>query len=185
MAKHNRHSRSLILLIQKFFPWQQVVTGAEIGVWKGHNSVLLLEAIPTLKLYCVDPWESGGDHVTMPTTTPEVFAEAREEFQQLTSKFEDRCISIPNTSFVASQQIADGSLDFVFIDGDHTYTSAKQDLDLWYPKVRHGGVVSGHDYRWIGAGIKTPEVKRAVDEFVDSLCCIIQEVSGDVWYFIK
>lgn len=182
---HDRHSRNLIKLIQRYFPWQPSVTGVEIGVWKGHNAALLLEAVRTLTLYCVDPWESGGDHVTMPTVTPETFAQAKKEFLSLTKKFAGRCRMMPFTSREASEQLADGSLDFVFIDGDHTYVSASQDIALWYPKVRSGGMISGHDYRWIGEGVKMPEVKRAVDEFAGDHEYVITEVPGDVWYFLK
>jgi len=42
--------------------------------------------------------------------------------------------------------IEDGSLDLVFIDGDHSYEGVRLDIDLWLPKVREGGVISGHDY---------------------------------------
>lgn len=64
------------------------------------------------------------------------------------------------TSAEASVFIKDGCLDLVFIDGDHTYSFVKQDIQLWLPKVRKGGIISGHDYNdcgWTG-------VKQAVDE---------------------
>ena len=56
-------------------------------------------------------------------------------------------------------------LDFVFIDGCHAYESVREDLAAWWPKVRAGGLFSGHDWdhpdpRW--------EVRRAVTEFLTS-----------------
>ena len=76
---------------------------------------------------------------------------------------------IKMSSRAAAKYVRDGCLDLVFIDANHSYEAVKQDIELWLPKVRKGGIVSGHDYivteecppRFAGyAG-----VKRAVDEF--------------------
>jgi predicted O-methyltransferase YrrM len=50
------------------------------------------------------------------------------------------------TSLEAAALIPDGSLDLVFIDAAHDYPSVRADIDAWRPKVRAGGVLSGHDY---------------------------------------
>ena len=50
------------------------------------------------------------------------------------------------TSEEFSKTIEDGSLDFVYIDGDHQYESCKKDLQLWIPKIKKGGIIAGHDY---------------------------------------
>ena len=55
----------------------------------------------------------------------------------------------------------DESLDVVFIDLTHTYEEVKQDIILWLPKVKNGGILSGHDYEIGWAG-----VMKAVDEMV-------------------
>ena len=44
------------------------------------------------------------------------------------------------------KEIADGSLDFVYIDGDHSYDSCKEDINMWLPKIKQGGIIAGHDY---------------------------------------
>jgi hypothetical protein len=56
-----------------------------------------------------------------------------------------------------------GPIDFLFIDGDHSYAGCKGDMDHWIPFVKSGGIVAWHDYE----GVHWPEVKRAVDELVD------------------
>jgi len=63
-------------------------------------------------------------------------------------------------SVIAAQQFADQSIDFVFIDASHTYAGVMCDIYAWYPKVRGGGIIAGHDYirGWDG-------VIKAVDEF--------------------
>lgn len=59
----------------------------------------------------------------------------------------------------AAALVPDGSLDFVFIDADHTYEGCKADILAWAPKVRNGGAITGHDYHW-------PPVARVVNELL-------------------
>jgi len=67
------------------------------------------------------------------------------------------------TSEEASKGFADESVDFVFIDGDHSYEGCSTDIRCWWPKVKPGGLLSGHDYRdEFGFG-----VVRAVQEFLN------------------
>ncbi len=61
------------------------------------------------------------------------------------------------TSSEAAPLFKDDSLDLVFIDADHTFEAVCQDIDLWYPKVRDGGILSGDDYGFYRG------VKKAVD----------------------
>ena len=57
----------------------------------------------------------------------------------------------------ASRFIKDESLDFVFVDADHSYEGCKQDIEDWLPKIRRGGIICGHDLHW-------PTVEKAVSE---------------------
>ena len=59
---------------------------------------------------------------------------------------EDQGVMIRATSEVAADIFADESLDFVYIDANHAYDFVKQDMTLWYPKVKKGGYLGGHDY---------------------------------------
>lgn len=77
------------------------------------------------------------------------------------------------TTSAAASKAPDG-LDFVFIDADHSYEGVKRDLTEWTPKVRAGGLISGHDISW-------PGVKRAVDE--SGLAYKLGP--NDVWYAWK
>ena len=58
---------------------------------------------------------------------------------------------------MAAATYQDGSLDFVFIDGQHTYEAVCEDIDAWLSKVKPGGVLAGHDHRY-------PPVAKAVAE---------------------
>ena len=53
------------------------------------------------------------------------------------------------------------SVDFVFIDADHDYLSVKKDIEAWLPKIKNGGIISGHDY-------EEPSVNKAVKEIFGS-----------------
>jgi hypothetical protein len=72
----------------------------------------------------------------------------------------DRVEILRMDSLEAARRVGDRSLDFVFIDGDHSYVGCKRDIQAWAPKVKTDGWIGGHDYgpRW--------GVKRAVDEWV-------------------
>jgi len=136
--------------------------GAEIGVWKGKWSARLCLDNPALVMLCVDPWTAyGGYHDTrnQQSVLDAAYAEARERLARF------RCTLIRKASAAAAAEVADGSLDFVYIDANHGEAFVREDLTAWAPKVRSGGIVAGHDYLWRP---KKPhiQVKPAVDRFV-------------------
>lgn len=139
-------------------------TGAEIGVWAGVFSSELCQAIPGLRLTCVDPWRAYGD-----------YREKKNDQARLDAAYETTvktlapyaCSILRMTSTEAATQIPDESLEFVYIDGNHAAEYVTADLQAWTPKVKRGGIVAGHDYferpskGWI-------HVKQAVDDFAAS-----------------
>jgi hypothetical protein len=89
------------------------------------------------------------------------------------------CITLHQmSSHDAYSLFEDESIDFLFIDAHHTYEDVKRELELWYPKVKTNGIISGHDYIWIGAVIK-----KAVDEFFGVENVVVEE--GDSWSVVK
>ncbi|GAG75308.1 unnamed protein product [marine sediment metagenome] len=77
------------------------------------------------------------------------------------------------------------NLDFVYIDGNHSYEYVLRDIELYFPKVKEGGVVGGHDYH---NESKAREVKKAVDEFTkkNQLKLHIKGgLTGTDWWVIK
>ena len=75
-------------------------------------------------------------------------------------KYKDRFRVLKVASIFASKLYEDNSLDFVFIDASHDYENVLADITAWFPKVKHGGIIGGHDYAdsYIG-------VKQAVKEY--------------------
>lgn len=145
------------------------VAGAEIGVFKGSLSRLLLER-PDVKLTMVDSWagdgrdyqgDSGDWHSRLTQAQQDAY---RKRAEEIAAKAEGRAIVLPLPSHEAAQAIPDASLDFVFIDADHSYEGCKRDIELWSRKVKPGGLLSGHDYA--NKDFEDFGVTRAVDEYV-------------------
>lgn len=137
--------------------------GAEIGVWKGGFSEDMCRALPGLSLLCVDSW--GGDPSYHEKKQQADWAWIRAGAEKRLKPY--GCLIDARKSVDAARDVSDGSLDFVHIDGGHSYATVYADLVAWTPKVRRGGMVAGHDYR------EFPErkrenirVKEAVDAFV-------------------
>lgn len=119
-------------------------TGVEVGVRRAAFSSALLERWPGGSLTLVDPWgvnnpaydeKDNHDHEGNYRAT--LAAAAR---------FGSRMTVLRMTSLEAAPRIADASLDFVYIDGDHSYAAVRVDLEQWWPKLRTGGLLMGDDY---------------------------------------
>lgn len=128
--------------------------GAEIGVQNGWNSLTILKYW-TGKLLCVDIWENQDEF----DTTVENISKLNTEI------IKGKSVDVANT-------IEDESLDFVYIDAGHTYEDIKSDYEAWFPKVRNGGVISGHDYCDSFEGVK---------RFVDELGVKFNITTDDMW----
>lgn len=132
--------------LRSFFVEHNLRYGAEIGIWIGNTTVYLLDTIHDLRLVAVDSWQGPN------TKNKDVFITRIDDIK-------DRLNILHMTSDVACQKIDDHSLDFVFIDADHTYPAVKSDIINWAPKVRPGGYLMGHDRKHKG-------VARALSELV-------------------
>lgn len=114
--------------------------GAEIGVADGRYSEILCQEIPGLELYCIDLYAPYKDSWRTQESQRKAYKQAKTRLIHYKASF------MKETSVKASLMLEDGELDFVFIDGGHTFDDAMLDIILWSKKVRKGGIVSGHDY---------------------------------------
>lgn len=136
--------------------------GAEIGVWEGGFSEVICQQMPGVALTCVDPWQPYSDYREKKNDPPRLAEAYRKTVERLSPY---GCEILRMTSLKAARHVPDGSLDFVYIDGNHARAFVEADLNAWAPKIRPGGILSGHDYvssprkPWI-------EVKDAVDAFI-------------------
>jgi hypothetical protein len=144
---------------------QPGAVGAEVGVYDGGMSNALFKLIPGLCLYMIDRWAvytpdqvDGDPEARMPRMTRRAWKRVKAQAFAVAAKYKDKAIVIQNDSVAAANRISDGKLDFVFIDGDHSYEGCSRDIEAWLPKVKPGGWLMGHDYTI------RPGVKRAVDD---------------------
>ncbi len=134
-------------------------TGAEIGVSSGNFSKILCENNTFTKLYCVDSWtttkgyreEGKGEH-----TMIKRYETAKAQLANYP------CELIRKTSMEAVVSFQPNSLDFVYIDADHTFDYVMQDIIEWTKVVKPGGIVSGHDYRCFHHDEISEQVSKAV-----------------------
>jgi len=118
--------------------------GVEIGVLNGELSKNILENWDGI-LYMVDVWRKLGEEYNDISNMDEPLNEIKSTITNIKG-LEDRGVMIRATSKIASEMFNDESLDFIYIDANHAYDFVKEDLNLWFPKLKKGGVFSGHDY---------------------------------------
>ena len=116
--------------------------GAEIGVLRGEWSDNLFKYIPGLKMYCIDIWEYYPTYRDFRNQKhlDECYKDAKRRL-----KDKDATI-IKKWSMDAVKDFENESLDFVFIDGNHSFEYVTNDIAEWSKKVRKDGIVFGHDY---------------------------------------
>lgn len=132
------------LWIENFIKFLPKGKGVEVGVFKGELSKKILENWNGT-LYMVDVWAPLGQEyldISNIKDNPDAYKETMENIKG----YEDRGIMIRSSSKIASEMFEDESLDFIFIDANHAYDFVVEDLNLWFPKLKKGGVFSGHDY---------------------------------------
>jgi len=153
----------------------------EIGAFKGQSIVYLAERVKELgkniKLYTVDIFEYAEQQRPWAPNN-ELGISFYDEFLKNIEPMKDYITPIKGSSHEMYKKFEDESIDFLFIDGDHNYSAVKKDLEYWYPKVKKGGIISGHDYTWVDA-----RVKMAVTQFF--LFTGVFEAPGDSWYKVK
>lgn len=129
----------------------------EVGSWKGKSAcfmaVEIINSNKEIKFDCIDCW---------------IKDDVYNEFVNNITPVRSVINVIRNYSNIAFRSYDDCSLDFVFIDAHHTYESVKEDINCWYPKLKIGGILAGHDY-WPESHTEyNLNVNRAVIDSFDS-----------------
>jgi precorrin-6B methylase 2 len=132
---------------------------ADVGCWSGLSSVVLglLGKQKNFKVKAID-WFKGSPKTSLEAAAKEIdvyeVCKANMRYFELLDVVE----IIPEDSVTAASKFSDASFDFVFIDGNHQYLQVLRDIDAWWPKVKSGGVLSGHDCEFIIPFNNTREV---------------------------
>ena len=104
----------------------------EIGVYKGWNALRIYNEFRPNLLWLIDPDRKS-------------FQRTGKIFDPVSAS-DKRCKFIMDYSHNVVSRFKDQYFDFIYIDGGHTYKECKRDLELYYPKLKKGGVMSGHDF---------------------------------------
>lgn len=161
--------------------------GIEIGVERGLYSESILSNSHILKLYLCDPWKHLDDYNDINNTDDNIQEQKLAETIARLNRFKDRLEILRMLSQDATKLFYDESLDFVYIDGNHKYEYVLEDIESWYPKVRNGGIIAGHDF--LNGDIPNAGkfgVRQAVTEFFKYAPCVyITAENYPSWYVIK
>jgi hypothetical protein len=193
-------------VLASFMLQQSYKTFVEVGCKEGRTTGFILKHVPDSYVIAIDPWIADPAPANGDPTREDYkawdFGKIEREFWENVGEGKDRCEMLRMTSEDASERFntkSDNSrtylytsqntmngaqfesmspIDIIFIDALHDYESVKQDIALWWPKVRIGGMLAGHDFnhQW-------PGVERAVAESFNLMH--IGVASDSVWFIIK
>jgi len=161
--------------------------GAEIGTMEGEFSEKILTCCNLRVLYSIDSWKEFdrkiyNDDANVSQDEQNIMIRATSERLR---RFGSRSRILRMTSVEACANFENESLDFIYIDANHAYEFCKKDLEIWWPKLKYGGVFAGHDYGY--GETRGWNVKKTVDEFTikyrQALTVTFEYCPS--WYIIK
>jgi predicted O-methyltransferase YrrM len=146
----------------------------EIGTWIGRSAVLIslgLRGKCNPRLYCVDPFDLVADEPWHKTTYKEqmglpTLSRKRVFLRTLKVHGVDHIAEPVEALSRGAAASFDRPLDFLFIDGDHSYANVLGDYEAWSPKLKPGGVLAFHDYHPPGVDTAHDGPRRVIHEHV-------------------
>ena len=125
----------------------EVRTMLEVGVWRGEFAREILRRCDAIqKYYMADPWSNLHDWNKPFNVSPAEFEKTYAEAMQNTEFAASRRVVLKGRTKEVVNEIPDGSLDFAYIDGDHTLRGITIDLIKILPKIKEGGFIGGDDF---------------------------------------
>lgn len=118
------------------------MVGCEIGSFRGASTEVF--ATYAKRIFAIDPWELGSD-AGYTEINRKMLVEAEKQFDELCLQYHN-IVKMKTFSKDGALGFEDHSLDFVYIDGNHSTESVSEDIDLWLPKIKPGGLLTGHDF---------------------------------------
>eukprot|EP00397_Hematodinium_sp_SG-2012_P060694 GEMP01079368.1.p1 GENE.GEMP01079368.1~~GEMP01079368.1.p1 ORF type:complete len:253 (+),score=50.84 GEMP01079368.1:221-979(+) len=169
-------------------PLNRSLTLVEIGVWRGNTaqiwlSLLTRDHFHNFTYYMIDPWRHEDSHVENSRISPND-TQHHDNLRATIDTIREwwpRTRVLQLSSVKGSLLFEEEEVDLVFIDGNHFHDAVMEDMEHWWPKVKSGGAMTGHDYEIWG---DQPDVKRAVDDFSDRIGVPV-EVKMGCWIMRK
>lgn len=167
-------------VLSKLIKQHNVKILVEVGMKSGRNMDRILNQCPDLIAHGVDCWVPTENYKRWPDSS---HAKNEREADQVVAKYPSRLTKHKGFSVPVSEAFEDESVDMVFIDADHSYEGVRADIDSWMPKVKTGGVISGHDY---DNTVKYGDLFKGVDKAVKETFGFSFILEDDhVWWTIK
>lgn len=155
-------TRPFVMRIKNATGNKYPLIGVEIGVKYADNAVNMLNNLNIDKLYLVDPYKYYDEYDS--DYKQDYVDKSLDDSYKIAKKnllpYRNKVKIIKNYSSKAIDKIPD-NLDFVYIDGNHEYDYVKEDLELYYKKLKIGGYIGGHDF-----GTHRLGVMKAVIDFI-------------------
>jgi hypothetical protein len=150
--------------------------GAEVGVYDGEHADTIVHNFNPTVLYLVDIWLAYPGNA---------YGYTQEHWDQVQNTVQEKYKNNPAVqifnkgSLEGAKQLEGEQLDYVYIDANHAYEPVKSDIEAWWPLIKDGGCLAGHDWT-------IPDVVRAVEEFAQSneLTVCVSD-NGTEWWIWK
>ncbi len=120
---------------------------AEIGCARGSFARTVLSQWKGKKYHMIDPWKVQEEEVYRERQPNADEYEGQYQDCVTLAKEDDRVNVIRDLSVETSAKFKKGQLDCVYIDGNHAYGAVMADMDAWWPKIKIGGIMGGHDFK--------------------------------------
>lgn len=146
--------RSSLVPLIKSIPVRN--TMVEVGSLAGFSTALFAQYFQ--QVISVDPYSPGYDSNDLNSNATRL--EIARDLFSLRFFDNPNVVQINLPSRDAARQFETASVDFVYIDANHTFEGVLDDIDAWRDKLQPKGVMAGDDIDWIG-------VKHAVQERFD------------------
>ena len=166
--------------------------GVEVGVLRGDFSFHILNSCSNIKLFSIDCWknQTNETYTDINNATPAEFEKMYLDVLNRSSLFLDRSVIVRKYSNEAAEMFKDNSLDFIYLDANHKYEEVKADIEMWFPKLKSNGIISGHDFIEDGirsvVGVPTDfGVQKAVKEFFKDKLIFYTTEAWANWFHIK
>jgi predicted O-methyltransferase YrrM len=97
-------------------------------------------------MYLVDVWGQQANYKDVANVADSEQEAFYQQARKRMEPFKGKAIFLRNLTVDAATLIPDNSLDFIYVDARHDYCGVKQDLEAYWPKLKSGGILAGHDY---------------------------------------
>lgn len=151
--------------------YQNYLTGGkeykmiEIGSYMGESTMMFASSKLFKEIHTIEPFKNVGGNIEGFNKKNDYNWDTIYNEFLINTRFFNNIILYKDFSYNVADKFEDKSMDFIYIDGDHSYDQVKQDLEMYLPKLKDNGIIGGHDYRkW--NKFKVDNTIRAIDEIV-------------------